>query len=548
MPHASSHRPTFRTWLQRLGITRALVVATLLSIVLHVAIVGLIGLASFLELPFMVRFEESAGIGIMSRIGHRLSQNDLQTAPRYTQVVDLTPPPASAGPAAPTTEERAQIQEAQAAIERKEAEEARLHKEQEAQEEAEARRKRRAERKALEEARQEAQAKHDANPNQESEHDAAARASNNAANPKSADNQDTSDADSDSALDAGPRLDLPPDELYPHGTINPVATDLGMWGPEGARLVVVVRNDRIRTSPHAQSVRDVLDSFPDWRTLVGGADLDPIQDVDTTLIASANPRYISQTFLAALHHIPDERVISMLSQGNHLGVTWREEKGRIYGDFDAHSGSDPRQFFIPTHGVFVLSRPEFLRDLEQQAPTPQGLDAARELARLPKEEQTARLAQNDWKQPAASARKPDRRPPKRNDGWLQGIIEIADYGGTKSNGPAAMISTGKISSMQIKGYRGTMPQSMHANVYPDADVRITGRMIFKNQKEAEALQDAWPDVLNANRGSLNLTGLYRPLADANLAIDHNELTFSFTIPSSTMKRLGVSVSQLMQMR
>lgn len=548
MPHASSHRSTFRTWLQRLGITRALVVATLLSILLHGSVVGLMGLASFLELPFMVRFEQSAGIGIMSRIGHRLSQNDLQTAPRYTRVVDLTPPPANAGPAAPTEEERAQMLEAQEAIERKEAEEARRRKEQEAQqaqEDAEARRKRRAERKA----QQDAQAKQDAKPNQESERDAASSSSSSsAANQKSAGNQDASDADSDGAPDAGPRLDLPPGDRYPHGTINPVATDLGMWGPEGARLVVVVRNDRIRSSPHAQSVREVLDSFPDWRTLVGGANLDPLQDVDTTLIASANPRYINQTFLAAIHHIPDERVVSMLSQGDHQGVTWREEKGRIYGDFDARSGHDPRQFFIPTHGVFVLSRPEFLRDLEKQAPTPQGLDAARELARLPKEEQTARLAQNDWKQPAAKARTPDRRPPTRNDGWLKGIIEISDYGGTQRNGPAAMISTGKISSMQIKGYRGTMPQSMHANVYADADVRVTGRMIFKKQKEAEALQEAWPDVLNANRGSLNLTGLYRPLADADLKIDHNELTFSFTIPNSTMKRLGVSVSQLMQMR
>src|SRR5699024_10311887 len=257
---------------------------------------------------------------------------------------------------------------------------------------------------------------------------------------------------------------------------------------------------------------------------------------------------INQTFLAAIHHIPDERVVSMLSQGDHQGVTWREEKGRIYGDFDARSGHDPRQFFIPTHGVFVLSRPEFLRDLEKQAPTPQGLDPAPQPKRTPNEQQTARLPQTDSKQPAATARTPDRRPPTRNDGWLKGIIEISDYGGTQRNGPAAMISTGKISSMQIKGYRGTMPQSMHANVYADADVRVTGRMIFKKQKEAEALQEAWPDVLNANRGSLNLTGLYRPLADADLKIDHNELTFSFTIPNSTMKRLGVSVSQLMQMR
>lgn len=548
MPHTSPHRLSPPHWLKRLGGTRALCVAFLLSVSLHAAVVGMMALASWLELPFMMRFEQSAGIGVMSRIGQQLSTQDIAGAPRYTQVVDLTPPAQNLGPAAPTEEEQQQIEQAIEENEQAEAAreaEAAVQKKLQEQRDQEARRKRRAERQAQKDKEALAQKSqtHSNGKSPDSNTDSTATRGDATTNDAA-----QTDADGKGEPNKGPRLDLPPADRYPQGTINPVATDLGMWGPEGARLVVVIRNDRLRQSPHAQSVRDVLDSFPDWRTLVGGADVDPLNDIDTTLIASSNPKYINQTFLAAMHHIPSERVVGVLSHGEHQGVTWREEKGRIYGDFDARSGSDPRQFFIPTDGVFVLSRPEFLNDLERQAPKPEGLDAAISFARLSKEEQQEQLARAQWKQPAPKPRSTSQRPPRRQDGWLRGLMEVSDYGGTQRSGPAAMISTGKISSMRIQGYSGTMPQSMHANIYADKDVRVTGRMIFGKQTEAEALKNAWPDVLAANRGSLNLTGLFRPLSDATLTIDHNELTFEFTIPSSTMKRLGVSVSQLMQMR
>lgn len=557
MPQTTPHPTPPSSWLHRTLGGGVLWIAFVLSILLHAALVGILALAAFLELPFMMQFEQSAGIGIMSRIGQQLSTSEILGAPRYTQVLDLTPPAQNLGPAKPTAEEQQQIEEAIEEIEQAEAlrqAEAAAQQEREEKEAQEARRQRRAERQARKEKEAVAEAEAEAAKQQAAN---AQKSSENATTSETAANT-TSTGDANAAAEQGldgkgepnkgPRLDLPPADRYPQGTINPVATDLGMWGPEGARLVVVIRNDRLRGSSHAQSVRDVLDSFPDWRTLVGGAELDPLNDIDTTLIASANPKYINQTFLAAMHHLPAEQVVGVLSHGEHQGVTWREEKGRIYGDFEARSGVDPRQFFIPTDGVFVLSRPEFLKDLENQAPTPEGLDAAIAFARLSKDEQQKQLARAQWKQPAPEPRSVTRKPPRRKDGWLRGIIEVADYGGTDRNGPVAMVSTGKISNMRIQGYQGTMPQSMHANIYDGKDVRITGRMIFKKQSEAEALKDAWPQILASNRASLNLTGLYRPLADAELTIDHNELVFAFVIPNATMKRLGVSVSQLMQMR
>lgn len=553
MPTSKPYKDSGHGFWARVGITRSIIVALLLSILAHGLFVVGMSIASYLELPFAVQFEASQGIGVMSRIGQRLASDARDTAPRYTNVVDLTPPPASFGPDKPTDEQLQAMAHAREELEEQER--------QAEQQRAEQRRRERraAQKNAQRQAEKDAErAARDADTpsadnDQERTEDHAPDSSAHAASgvdtgDEATKSSDGSNSDASSKPQGGPRLDLPPGKRYPQGTINPVATDLSMWGPEGARLVVVVRNDRLRNSPHAKSVGDVLDSFPDWRTLVGGADIDPLQEVDTTVIASADPRYINQTFLAAMHHMPAEQVVGLISQGEHGGVTWKEENGRLIGDFEPRSGRDPRKFFIPTDGVFVFSRPNFMDDLSAQAPTPRGLEAAIELAQLSKAEQQARLANAAWKQKAPSARRATRKPPKRDDGWLRGLIEVADYGGTGSRGAAAMVSTGKISNMRIKGYRGTMPQSMHANIYTSADVRITGRMIFAKQREAEALQDAWPDVMSANRTSLNFVGLYRPLSDAKLSIDHNELIFEFSIPQATMRRLSVSVSQLMEMR
>lgn len=542
------HKDRGHDFWARIGITRSIVIALFLSVLGHGLLVVGMSIASYLELPFAVQFEASQGVGVMSRIGQRLASDAKNTAPRYTNIVDITPPPPVLGPAAPTRDELDTMAQAQDELQERERQ-AQEQAEREAQRAderaAERRRARRAARaQAQRQAEKDAQGSSDETSQDRREDASAASSTSEEGGAGPDDAQPTQSSDTH----GGPRLDLPPGERYPQGTINPVATDLNMWGPEGARLVVVVRNDRLRRSPHAKSVRDVLDSFPDWRTLVGGADIDPLQEVDTTVIASADPRYINQTFLAAMHHMPAEQIVGLISQGDHGGVTWREEKGRLVGDFEPRSGHDPRKFFIPTDGVFVLSRPNFMDDLRAQAPTPRGLEAAIELAQLPKEAQQARLAEGKWKQDAPSARRVSQKPPTRDDGWLRGLMDVADYGGRGSRGVAAMISTGKISSMRIKGYRGKMPQSMHANIYATADVRITGRMIFASKNEAQALRDAWSDILAANRGSLNITGLFRPLADAELSIDHNELIFEFTIPQATVRRLGVSVSQLMEMR
>lgn len=533
---------------QRLWSQRAVAIALIASVALHgLAVLGLT-IAAHLEMPFAMSFTESSGIAMMNRVGRVFEGAEFQAAPRYTRV-DVTPPPAPLGPAAPTADERAQMQTAQEAAEAEAAAREADAREAEAQAEAARHAEREAEQAAAQERRAQRRAAAAEQAAEQAAAEARAAAQAAAADPDPGGREDgqAGGVGDQGTPDAGPDLGLPPGERYPAGTINPIATDLGMWGPEGARLVVVTRNDRLRASPHAQSVQNLLQAFPDWRTLVGGADLDPLRDIDAMVVASSDPRYINRTFLAAVHHLPTERVVRTLSQGQHGGVAWEQNDGRLIGRPTPNEGVDPRVFFVPTEKIFVFSRPEFMNALQGRAPTPRGMDDAIALTQL-SAEAFAEAMKEDADAEKLRPQRPDETPPLRDTGWLRGLLDIADYGGTDAQGPAIMISTGRIDDMRIQGYRGTMPVGLHANIFATADVGITARALFANRDEAESFRRAWPSILDANRSALTLTGLYRPLADAELSIDHNETIIAFTIPQATVRRLGVTVSQMMQMR
>lgn len=546
---------------------RGIVIALLVSLALHGLFVLGLTLAVHLKIPFAIQFTESAGVGMMSRVGRVIEGSNLQTAPRYTRV-DVTLPPAPLGPSAPTAEEREIMQAAQEAAEAEAAaqaaEEARIQAEAQAQAEAEAAaqraaaRQRRRERERLRAAQEAAEAEAAAQAAAEAEAAAqAAEEAEAAANPDDATAEASPDGapdgqaggvGSEGTPDAGPNMDLPPGERYPTGTINPIATDLGMWGPEGARLVVVTRNDRLRSSPHADSVKNLLQSFPDWRSLVGSGELDPLNDVDTMVVASSNPKLINRTFFAAIHHLPNERVIQTIAQGDHGGVTWENDDGRLIGRPASLSARDPRIFYVPTQQIFVFTRPEYMDALRGRAPTPRGMEGVLELSSLSPEELQEKLAADAIEAKKVRPLKPDDEPPLRDQGWIRGLMQIADYGGTERDGPALMISTGKIDDMRIQGYRGTMPLGLHANVFATADVRITARALFQSKAEAEAFLRAWPSIIEANRSSLTLTGLYRAMSDAKLSVDHNETIIELEIGQAVIRRLGITVSQLMQTR
>lgn len=584
---------------ERIGEWRPVLLALLFSFALHAAFFLLVFLKTGFRPPLRVEFEASQGVALISQFGR--SPDDERSEP--VEIRSFEPHEQPEVEDAALDDSTVITEESEARRKQKEAEEAERERR-----EQQARRRRREERRRAEQERQARQ-----------EAEAAAKAEASSENADSDDTESGEEPDdggapegADSAPSEGGGADpgVPPAQRYPEGTLNPVATDVGMWGPEGARVVVILRNDRIRRSPHAESARRILSSFPDWQTLLGHADLDPLADIDTLLIASSDPRYVNRTFLAAVHTIPPARIVEVLSAGFPRGVTWTERDGRLVGDPEVDPGIlDPRVFVLPTENVFVYSRPEFIAPLLTDAPAPVGLETAVSLAEdgaangaeaepatsggmedasdgaaesdasekdasdeaAETRSETSGVTDRSGSDPPRSASRPtgndraedgrspeprrpepvaaDDRPPVRDDGWMRGILHLADFGGTGDDGPAVIVSTGSIASLSVRGLsRALRPQQVHASVTASADPTLRARFVFADRAGAEGFRDAWPDILAANESMLRLTGLLGPLRDARWRIDHNEAILDMTISGSLFRRIALTISRTMRAR
>lgn len=526
--------------------------ALVVSLLAHGLFIAVVYLQTGFRPPLRVEFDVSRGVALMSQIGNsaRIEEREEATLAPAPETPDVTEHADAPDPddVSVITAERERTREA-----REQAEQDEQDRVQSQRAEQEARQRRRERRRVEEQRRAEAEAQ------------AAAEVEAEPA-------EDDSDAVAAPVVEAD--SGVPPAERYPPGTLNPVATDVGMWGPEGAQIVVILRNDRLRRSPHEDSVRRVLSSFPDWKSLLGGADLDPIDDVDTLLIASSDPRYVNRTFLAAVHTIPPSAVTRVLSEGFNGAVVWTERDGRLIGEPDwGPSIVDPRVFVIPTENVFIFSRPEFIAPLLSDAPAPVGLDIARDevLGRNgspgsddedasgntdgePTPAAASGAADGDGDSSALSAVKPssvvaDDRPPVRDDGWLRGILNLADFGGAGADGPAVIVSTGAIRSLSIRGMgNATEPQSLSAAITASADPVVRARFVFRDREEADRFRRAWPEIIDANRTALSLTGLSGPLSEAGVRTDHNEVIAEFVIPGRVLRRMAVTIERLMNAR
>ena len=100
-----------------------------------------------------------------------------------------------------------------------------------------------------------------------------------------------------SAAPAKPAPPLPPTPP----PVPPATADLSALSPGDARLVLLLRADRLRTSRHRAGVEAVLQALPDYHTLLDGTGLSALDDLDALLIATANPQDVTATFLAARH-------------------------------------------------------------------------------------------------------------------------------------------------------------------------------------------------------------------------------------------------------
>ncbi|HXU04584.1 MAG TPA: hypothetical protein VN903_26660 [Polyangia bacterium] len=112
-------------------------------------------------------------------------------------------------------------------------------------------------------------------------------------------------------------------------------SDLGAYAPQGSRLTVLMRLDRLRGTDYAPPVGDLLMRLPDGQDFVRGTGLDLFGDLDALLVATPNPLDASVTFVAVRHRLDDAKVRAALTAGakaSDYTLTWRTQGGRPIGE------------------------------------------------------------------------------------------------------------------------------------------------------------------------------------------------------------------------
>ena len=114
--------------------------------------------------------------------------------------------------------------------------------------------------------------------------------------------------------------------------------DLRDNGPEGSRLIALLRLDRLRASPGSENTIAAIDQLllllPDRRRLIEGSGLDLYRDFDDLLIATPDPTDDAVTFMAVRHHLGDAALKSGLDRGAKAAkkpIEWLTVGGRPVG-------------------------------------------------------------------------------------------------------------------------------------------------------------------------------------------------------------------------
>lgn len=147
--------------------------------------------------------------------------------------------------------------------------------------------------------------------------------------------------------------------------------NLHVLAPGNARVIVLVRNDRLQGSRFESGVRKLFKSFPDYQVALGASEIDPVKDIQAMLIATANPQLYAETFLVVSHKIPADSLKQYITKSFPTKILWQERNGRPLavpdnkdGKFNPQSGIYKRVLYLADDNTVLFLKPEVLPTLD----------------------------------------------------------------------------------------------------------------------------------------------------------------------------------------
>jgi hypothetical protein len=264
--------------------------------------------------------------------------------------------------------------------------------------------------------------------------------------------------------------------VRPEDMPPPPTSDLKALAPDEANLVVLLSADKLRKSPYRADVEDLLRSLPDYNTLLLGTGLTLTGDFDALLIGTPNPLDGTVTFLAARY--PDSPKVRALTK-------------RKLPEFDH------RVFRTIKDGLAVLALPEAAARLDAATRADLGADDSRTrwLAELDKFDRAARAPE----------------------------------------APAVMVSLADVQALLRFGGGLPTPATLALAVTAEATPGVRLKALFKSEADAEAMERAWPGVMQRYRNGTALLGLSTALDGMKLTRRGAEIEVAGRIPEPQFK-------------
>jgi hypothetical protein len=326
-----------------------------------------------------------------------------------------------------------------------------------------------------------------------------------------------------SAAAAGPHTKPaapPPAPIDLSGTeddVPPPPGDVRQYGPEGSRLAVILRLDRLRGTVYAPAVDQILTRLPDRRDLLEGTGLDLYQSFDALLIATPNPLDAGATFLAARHKLTDAELRAALDRGAQATgrvLTWRTERHRPFAERHARVPGqaptrDDRLLVLPAPGLVVVTPPAY-RALLLAPPKPAAADGGAS--------EGAGGAGDEHDGGAA-------RPAER-EGWTELLQSIdAQDGSQRSDAVVMATAVDMLGDRSKQGLRDAwgleVPRWTMLSIGVETGPALDIVAMFSNEAEARSVEEKWPGLMQrARTNPLIVLGGFAPLvARAQLTRD-----------------------------
>lgn len=318
-------------------------------------------------------------------------------------------------------------------------------------------------------------------------------------------------AASDAAVaDAGPNK---PRQRDAGEAVASLSSDAGAAArlPPGAQIALRVDMARIRKSPVAAEVRSLLAAIPDWKALLDGSGIDPIEQVDRLLIATPNLQ--RDKIVLAGRYLGGEQVVrdavQRLATSKGVAAEWRRQ-GTVQVAPWANADQTERVIALVGPEHFTISRAEDL-------PRVLAIAAAR----------------------AERGKKGVRKPAQQHP--ADALLSMDD-------GEGMSLEVEGAAQFVRRGRRG-IPERLRLSAIERAGERldVLGTFTYVDGATAEDARDYWVALRDryASNTLVSLLGLSAPLSGATVERADSELRIKLTLTADQVRLILGYVRELL---